>query len=210
MRLHRSCTWLAALPLALALHAQANPVFSTGGVVGTVGGQNISSSFTVSNSFTLGSDAHITDFSFGLWLTPSSTFTSLTWSIGTSFFGASVASGTATSFTSSQLSGNVGYNNAYRVYDIGVDIPDLDLAAGTYYLTLDAVSAPDGGAYWDIATSGASPLARQRSGVNELGDTPRNTFTLNGTEQSVPEPGSLALLGAAMLAALGASRRRAC
>ena len=96
-----------------------------------------------------------------------------------------------------------------------MDIPDLVLTGGDYWLTWSIGGTLGSGPWTPHMTNDHVANAAQRIGAagsfNTVvdGGTQRNVelpFQLNGT---VPEPTSLALVLAAGLAALGAKRRKA-
>ena len=202
-----------AAALALAGTATAAPVFSTGPTQGLFesGAFGLGFDFYVSSAFTLIADSRITGIDFGTWhnvelpVDPSSL--SYNWSIGTTFFGSEVASASGVGYTSTYLRETVPLS-VYGVYDTSIDLPGLDLPAGTYYLTLHANTAPGVQALWDGQnTLVDESLTRQRFGpTDDHVPRSRTTFTIQG-QQLVPEPPVVALLALGALA-LGRSTRR--
>ncbi|MBS0449412.1 MAG: PEP-CTERM sorting domain-containing protein [Proteobacteria bacterium] len=191
-------------------------------------GYSVADDFTVSSS----SGWNVTDLDFFNYQTSAGafTFTDVTWSIisGTNPNSGSVVASGTTAVTNGGL---VGYRVAYptlnntdrAIYDLKADIPDVTLAAGSYWLT------------WSVSGTGSSgpwqPLTSDRRTGNfmqNLNDgngytmvnvavrpgivdrTAEAPFVINGTVAAVPEPATWASL-AAGLGLLGflRSRRRA-
>lgn len=207
----------AALALALAAGgvASAAPLFSTGVPSGSNGALSATSfpsiSFTVSAAFTIGSDATLTGVDFGNFLNRSlpidSSSLSYNWSIGTTFFGSEVAAASSVGYIS-VLIGATNPVSVYTLYNTTLALPNIDVGAGTYYLTLSANTVNDVQSLWDKqndVTDGS--LTQQRNTVNSfITNTPRTTFTIHGETRAVPEPSTLAL-GALALCALAWRRR---
>lgn len=94
----------------------------------------------------------------------------------------------------------------FNVYNTTASLPDIDLAAGDYWLTLTSPSAPT--SYWGTTNPTGPTLGTQTSGdgVTWTGDSANLVLELDGAA-AVPEPGTLGLLGLS-LAGLGFLRRR--
>jgi hypothetical protein len=189
----------AALLLCPATLNASAIVYDNGAINGTIDAYNIAtdiSDWIVSDSFTLSATTTLTGADVGLWVYPGDIPTSLTWSIGTSFFDTSLGTGTGTP-------GNVYWGTGfdyYDIYDSTFSLPSISLAAGTYYLTLSGATAQDNYLYWD-ETDG--PSSAEQNG-NAIGS---ESFRLySGT--TIPEPGTFAALGFGLASLAGLALRR--
>jgi hypothetical protein len=176
--------------------ASAAVVYQNGDFDGTFAGAQISPPQTLSDSFSLDNQTTLTRATVGLWAPSNSIPVSLTWSIGSTQFGADLGTGSAILSNSLELS--------YVDFDVYLSTFDLNLtlAAGDYWFTLSDGSATGGQALgWDI--NGGPSLAFYRNDV-DAGPVDSEFFALEGTP--VPEPASLIIFGAG-LAGLAAARR---
>ena len=159
--------------------------------------------FWVSDSFTLGSEANLSAVDFWAWTGSGDRATQVDWSIGTSPDASDIASGTA------GLNSNFIFTNSndYDVYQYSFGIPSQDLQAGTYYLTLqNAVTNEGGPLYWDQSDGPSTAFESQDGALADCGfrgETCSESFDI-GT----PEPGTITLLGAGLLAIGGFFRRK--
>ena len=216
---------LAPLSLVL-LFLAVGPAFADTVLVNDypIAGNNdaltINFSFSVSDQFILGSADTITGVNFGAWLDPGDTFDTVAWTIssGDTYDGLGTIYGSGTASTSLDSSvtpyANVyGYEVESETFSTG----DLDLGAGTYFLTLDDAATAEGqAAYWDVnevsdvsydnSTGNNASYCNTDPGYNnDDGSYTGNcaeAFQILGpsTTTSAPEPGTLSLLGAGMLA----------
>lgn len=232
---------LLALGLvAAACSAHAVTLFNNGPVVDGSGlsilasgidstlGAGSNASATLADNFSIaGASWNVESLDFYGYQTGSVgfTFTGVTWSIlsGTDVNTASlVASGTLSPVTNGGL---VGYrvtsttttNTTRPIFRVSVDIPDIVLSAGSYFVT------------WALAGSGASgpfvpPVLGSLGTGNALqslsggsfvtladglsGSTFDVPFTINGSVVAVPEPATGMLLLLGTLGVIGAARRR--
>jgi hypothetical protein len=164
----------------------------------------------VTDDFVLNSAATLDRVVFGETTLGSatSTPTAVDWSIGTSQFSASVASGAGATITAEFT----GFNNGdERNFSSSFALPNLSLGPGTYWLTLgNGTDSFQNNTYWSVSSTSAGnaqtvfgfPPAPP-AGVSDLTDVP--SFQIYGT---VPEPGSLLLLVSAGLACAAVCRRR--
>ena len=164
------------------------------------------STYQVSDSFHLTAPATATGVNFGAW---DVAVVSVDWSIGTSFGGSDIASGTAS--VTDVLNNVVILSHFDRsVYSASFSLPDVSLASGTtYYLSLQNAGS---NVWWDI-NYGAGP---DGGGITYELIAPDGTvfippgaesFQILGTFSAVPEPATFALFGTGLLAG-GILRRK--
>jgi len=206
--LNQHVALLSLLALCLmAAPAMAQTVYSNGPINGTTDAWTINSGFVVSDTFTVGSGgASINGLVFGAWAFPGDTLTGSGILISSSEFGGTVYFNEQNvNFTQSGCSANqYGFNVCTETSS---SFGPVNLAAGTYWLTLDNAVLPDDPIYWD-ENSGPS-LASE----NSVGTIPSEAFTLLGsssstTSSSVPEPSSIMLFGSGILGLAGILRRK--
>jgi hypothetical protein len=192
----------------MALPVMADTVYSNGGINGSTDAWTINFGFAVSDTFTVAGDTNVTDLHFGAWLFPGDVLQSAEVLIGTSEFGGTI-SDQVVSFSQSNCSSNqYGFNVCVE----SGNLSPVNLAAGSYWLTLqNAVVNTGDPVYWD-ENSGASSASE-----NSVGMVPSEAFTLTGTAGTqttttstgtVPEPSSIMLFGSGILGLAGVLRRR--
>ncbi|TAH10651.1 MAG: PEP-CTERM sorting domain-containing protein [Curvibacter sp.] len=188
-----------ASALTFAISSQA-AVYDNGGLVGTsatnIGFGVLVPSYATSDSFELATASTFDTAYFGSWVPYANKVEFLSWSIGTSFFDNSIASGIAVPVTNRSL----GFNGVFALNETSFSFAPVNLAAGTYYLTLrDARNDAGGTVFWDV-TKGAS-LSRN----SDQGTIDSHSFKL---VSSVPEPGSLLMLAGGLALFCGVFGRR--
>jgi hypothetical protein len=216
------------LCVLLILPASAGVLYTNGplnggfGITGPGDAWTINYGFSVSDSFTLSSAATVTGFDFVSWISPGDVTTAVDWSIGSVAYGSDF-SGTAA--LSNLQYGVLVDNYGYNVYTNTATGLSVSLAAGTYWLTLqNAVTTSGRPVYWD---ENDGPSVAFQTTTGSLAHPPLGTACANGAvnvdqsptctgsetfdivgNSTVPEPGSLGLLGCGILALAGLLRRK--
>lgn len=191
-----TCLTLAAAP------AIAQTVYSNGPINGNVDAFTINFGFVVSDTFNVtNNNTTISGMSFGAWLLPGDSLTSLEVSItsqengGISYFDESV-----------NVSQGSCTNNffGFSVCQENANLSGPTLSSGTYWVNLQNASVPSGDpVYWD-QNSGPSTASDSSVGTipseafTILGNNSTSTFDVTVTG-SVPEPSSVMLLGTGIL-----------
>jgi len=168
--------------------------------------------YIVSNTFTIGTgNAAITSFSFGVWVQSGDIPLTVDWSISSSEFGgttygAGTAGLTAVPLPWTQNNPALCGASPCDVYQVTANIPGpgVSVAAGTYWLNLSGATTAGGG--WVGWDENDGPGYASQNSVGTIGSEDPDIYghTTSGT---VPEPGSLTLLGSGVLT-LGAALRR--
>jgi hypothetical protein len=188
---------LFTLCLLTVVPASAGVLYNNGPLSGTIAAYNIVA-YEVTDSFVISSPATMTSFDFGSWNVRGDVISAVFWAVGTTPFATDVASGTSP--VSSVYEGVSGTYNLYTNTVSGLSVP---LIAGSYYLSLTSASVPNQHpAWWD---ENDGPSTAYFTGTGGLIGS--NAFDINGGA-SVPEPGSMGLLGGGILLMLGALRRK--
>jgi hypothetical protein len=203
------------LGLALPLCASADTLlYDNGADLGLFGPlDSINTFHQVTDDFTLSSAATLERIVFSEdVLEPSSAPvlqpTAVAWCIGASQFSSSVACGTGTISPSATGRSSGSVTN----FSSSFGLPNVAVAAGSYWLTLGSGSTDDGGhnTYWSVsATSGTAQLqgfAPAIPGISDLNN--EASFQIYGTLTSVPEPGSFGLVGSGLVGCAAIARRR--
>jgi hypothetical protein len=196
-----SCLLLAASP------ATGQTVYNNGPINGDSDGWTINSGFVVSDSFTVSQGtSHINGIVFGDWIFPGDILESVEVSITSQEFGGTTYFDQQVNFTASDCGAN-----SYG-YDVCTETGTFNgptLGNGTYWLNLQNAIVNNGDpVYWD-ENSGHSTASE-----NSIGTIPSESFTVLGssstttTTGTVPEPGSILLLGSGVLGMAGVLRRK--
>jgi hypothetical protein len=195
------------LALGIAHNASADiTLYDNGTVNGTIGSWPINDSNELSNSFTLNSPATVDAVRFGAWTYPNSPTTSIEWSIGTSFYSASLGTGVA-NVTSTPVGQHFFYPIESDIFSLNSPVA---LASGTYYLTLQNAVAGGFPSYWDVSDGPSSARLNGPDNNNVDVDPYSNSFEVLGNFGTVPEPSGVVpiLIGTGVLGLLMYRRRQ--
>ena len=165
---------------------------------------------SVTDSFSLSSDAMVYGFNVALWIIPGDTFGSLNWSITTAEFGGTTLDSSigATSVTGTLLGANTrGYDIYEETFSTSTLLPLL--AGTTYWLQIGDSTASNGDtAAWD--QSDGSSTAYQ-SIIGKLPDGQPCNGLCTGSESfeilDTPEPSTLILEAVGLMVLVGLRRR---
>jgi len=205
---------LVGVLLALALPASAQILYEDGPINGETDGWTINLGFVVSDTFTISTgNSTVSGLSFGAWLTPGDVLESAEVTISSQEVGGgTVYFDQVVNFTASNcFVNNYGYDVCTETGNFNG--PTLNNGT-TPWLSLQNAVVNDGDpVYWD-ENSGVgchSPGCPSEAGNGGFGTLPSESFSILGTSTgsgSVPEPGSLALVGGGFFAIVGTLRRR--
>jgi hypothetical protein len=205
---------VVAVVLVVGVPASAQVLYENGPINGETDAWTFNLGFTPSDTFTISTGPSVvTGFSFGAWLTQGDVLlsaevvlSSQELGTGTIFFDGTV------NFTQSGCFVN---NYGYDVCTETGSIAATPLINGTYWVTLengmDTLGDP---VYWDEnqGVGCHSPGCPSEATESFLGSIPSEAFSILGTPSSgtgsVPEPGSLALVGGGFFAIVETLRRR--
>jgi len=219
----KSCSiWLTTI-LCLTLvsvRVPAQVLYDNGPINGTTDAWTINFGYTTADTFTLLNNSTVGGFNFGIWEFPGDELTSVDWVISSQPFSGTVyGSGTA---SGSNLTDQFISTNQYG-YDIDqVTVTGLkvNLASGTtYWLNLQNAVVPSGNpVYWDENSGagckgddgmGGGCPSKAASTCFECSNLPSESFDINGSGGTTPEPGSVMLFASGALICVGRLRRKA-
>ena len=210
-------SWLAIglvlLALALTLPASAQVLYENGPINGETDGWTINDGFVVNNSFTISTgNSTINGISFGAWLFPGDLLESVEVLISSEPFGGTRYFDGVVNLTQSNCNEN-GYG--FEVCNETGSFSGPTLGNETYWLSLsNGVVNTGDPVYWD-ENSGigchSEGCPSEACGGTCIGSIPSEAFSLLGSSSgasSVPEPGSLGLVGTGLFAIVETLRRR--
>jgi hypothetical protein len=186
---------------AAAVPAKADTLFYDNGPLdGNTQAYSINFGFSVSDSFFMVGGTLPSGATIGLWVLPGDKPRTVDWSIGSTFYGSDLGSGTSNLMNTFDFTNSFGYD----IYTSSFSISGAAPPQGTFYLTLqNATSRLDSPVYWD-QNSGQSQAMD-----SSLGSIPSETFQLFGRgDAQTPEPASFLLFGSGLLGLAGGIRRR--
>lgn len=201
-----------AAALVLVLPAMAGTLYSNGPINGTITDWPISGppiwaiAFATADSFTLTESSTVTGFNFGLWVEPGDSPASTSWFISSNaplFYGGTQIAAASGNFSNTLYC--TGCALGWDIYTSTISGLNVSLGPGTYFLMLNSgVSANGHPIFWD-QNDGPSTAY-----VYPHGEIPSEAFNIYGSTggSSVPEPGTLMLLGSGAMGLAGVLRRK--
>ena len=204
---------VVAAVLLIGLPAAAQILYENGPINGETDGWTINEGFVVNDSFTISTGSStINGLSFGAWLTQGDVLQSVEVYLASEPFGGTVYFNGQVNVTQSNcFVNNYGYDVCTETASFG----GPTLPNGTYWLSLLNATVSNGDpVYWDEnqgvgCHSEGCPSQACEGGC--IGSIPSEAFSILGSGSgtgSVPEPGSLALVGAGCFAIIETLRRR--
>jgi PEP-CTERM motif len=188
-----------------AASPQDQVIYENGPVNGTTDAWTINFGYVVSDSFVLNGGGTVTGFDIWVWEFPGDVMQSVDWSITSGPNSGTVYGSGTVGVTDTFISTNQFGYNIDEISASGLNVS----ASGSAWLNLYNAVVPSGDpVYWDENSGAGCKSYGCPSSASEsaLGTIASEAFTIgNG---SVPEPGSIVLLGSGVLGLAGLLRRR--
>ncbi len=209
-----SVALFACVVLLIASPVAAQVLYDNGPINGQTNAWTISNGFVIANSFTISmGNSTLNGLSFGAWVSPGD----VVQSVGVLISSQPLGGGTIYFNQQIGLTQSACFSNQYG-FNVctetgGFSGPSLE--NGTYWLNLENATVADGDpVYWDENSgidcqSEGCPSQACEGNCEE--SIPSEAFTVLGSSSgtgSVPEPGSLALVGCGVFAVVETLRRR--
>ncbi len=210
MRIRLALLFALVFCVAAVLPADAGVIYDDGPINGAIDGWVINFGFALADSFTISSGTSIlTGLSFGAWLFPGDTLTSVDVTMTSQPFGGTVYFDQVINFMASGCALN---QFSFNVCTETGSLRGPSLPNGTYFVQLSNAIVPNGDpVYWDEndGVGCTSPGCPSMAFANNIGSIPAESFTLyGGPSGTTPEPGSIVLFGSALVGLAGILRRR--
>lgn len=213
MKLQIALFALACLTLAAVPAMAQGTLYDNGPINGEVDAFTINFGFAVSDTFHLANSATVGDVSFGAWVEPGDTVTSVEVAIGSSYFSNNLFDGIVSLTQSNCFANNFGFD----VCQESGNFNGPNLAAGNYFITLENATTVEGDpTYWDQNSgAGCTSPGCPSQAENDTGSIPSEAFTVSGSSSTTsttggatPEPSSIILFGSGVVGFAAVLRRK--
>jgi hypothetical protein len=201
---------LTILCLTLALPAMSGTIYENGPINGEVDAWVINNGDIVSDTFTVsGGNSIVAGLSFGAWLYPGDTLTSVEVSITSGINGGNIYFDETVAFSASRCATNqYGFNVCTETGSFnGPTLPN-----GTYWLNLQNASVTNDDLIgWDqnAGVRCHSPGCPSQGWDSNEGPIPSESFSVFGSASSTtPEPNSIVLFGSGIVVGMAGMLRR--
>ncbi len=210
MRIRLALLFALAICVATCLPAHAGVIYDDGPINGVTDSWVINFGFAVTDSFTVsGGSSTLNGVSFGAWLFPGDTLTSVEVTMTSQPFGGTVYFDQVINFTASGCALN---QFSFNVCTETGSLQGPSLPNGTYFVELSNAIVPNGDpVYWDEndGVGCTSPGCPSMAFANNIGSIPAESFTLyGGPSGTTPEPSNIVLFGSALIGLAALRRRR--
>jgi hypothetical protein len=201
---------LTILCLTLPLPAMSGTIYQNGPINGEVDAWIINNGEFVSDTFTVsGGNSNVTGLSFGAWLFPGDTLTSVEVSITSQINGGTIYFDEPVAFSASRCAPN---SRGFNVCSETGSFNGPTLPNGTYWLNLQNASIPNGDwVAWDqnAGVGCHSPGCPSQGWDSDEGPIPSESFSVLGSASgTTPEPSSIVLFGPGIVVGMAGVLRR--